>query len=232
MPGNFGDLLTPWLLRKMGHDPLYRSNSQNGKLFCIGSLLHYVKPGDTVWGTGAMWSTTRPPADARYCAVRGPRTRRCIIEAGGECPEIYGDPALLASRFYRPNAPKTHALGVMPHYIDAGSAEVADYLTAHTAPRTAWPSVLLINPLSADVQQTIDQICACERIISSSLHGLIVAESYGIPWQWHRFGDRLCGDDTKFHDFFESLNSFDADALLAAFPHEAHHETADNQLCD
>jgi len=44
-------------------------------------------------------------------------------------------------------------------------------------------------------------------VVSSSLHGLIVAQAYGVPWVWLDVIDhQLGGKDFKFEDFFSCLD--------------------------
>ena len=52
----------------------------------------------------------------------------------------------------------------------------------------------------------IDKICSCRYIISSSLHGLILSDAYGIPNLWIRISDRVKGGDCKFLDYFSGVN--------------------------
>ncbi|WDH79453.1 polysaccharide pyruvyl transferase family protein [Microbacterium esteraromaticum] len=44
------------------------------------------------------------------------------------------------------------------------------------------------------------QISGCSAIISTSLHGLIVADSYGVPAAWSMLPPTLYGGDFKFLD--------------------------------
>lgn len=52
----------------------------------------------------------------------------------------------------------------------------------------------------------IDEICSCDYIISESLHGLITAETYGVPNVWVEFIDHPDYWNFKFLDFYESIN--------------------------
>lgn len=54
-------------------------------------------------------------------------------------------------------------------------------------------------------QKWIDELCSCDCVISSSLHGLIIAEAYGIPTLWVKFSDEINGDDFKFYDYYASI---------------------------
>ena len=59
-----------------------------------------------------------------------------------------------------------------------------------------------------EIESMIDDILCCDRIFSSSLHGLIVAQAYGIPAQWIKItGQKIHDDeDFKFYDYFLGAN--------------------------
>ncbi len=65
--------------------------------------------------------------------------------------------------------------------------------------------VIIIDPFLA-VEDFIDQVNACDKIFSSSLHGLITADAYSVPSQWVEFSrDRIGGDRTKYLDYYMSI---------------------------
>ena len=52
----------------------------------------------------------------------------------------------------------------------------------------------------------IKEVLGCKKIISSSLHGIIISDSYDIPALRVKFSDKISGGDFKFHDYFMSIN--------------------------
>lgn len=171
---------------------------------CIGSTLNYLTTRQTVvWGAGVIDNTLelreRP---ACVHAVRGPLTREYLLSRGIDCPEIYGDPALLIPYFYKPTTlkqPKRFRLGIIPHYADWDSPVLMKI-------KVNYPDIDLIDITSyGDWTDLIDRICACDAVLSSSLHGLIVAESFGIANHWVTFSDRVLGNGFKFRDFYASI---------------------------
>jgi len=186
---NFGDQMAPFLLQAAtGDAPIWVPGWYPGKILGLGSLIHRVQDGDLVWGTGA--SENRPVTlgpSARVFAVRGPLTRELL---GTEAPEVYGDPGLLLPRYYdRPQEPM-YDVGIVPHYLDKPFM--------HAPPD---PAILMID-VQAPWPRVVDNIRKCRAIVSSSLHGLIVAEAYGIPATWSSAGDRVPGGTFKFHDYY------------------------------
>src|SRR5690606_14193991 len=100
---------------------------------------------------------------------------------------------------YHPSTEKKYKTGLISHYVDIDETAAA---------AAQIPGLLHIPLLTDNIEQVIDQILSCERIVSSSLHGVIVAQSYGIPVLWWKYSDKLAGDDVKFHDYFESVSLY------------------------
>ena len=53
-----------------------------------------------------------------------------------------------------------------------------------------------------DPIKTLNKINVCETILSSTLNGLIAADSLNIPNQWIRVSDGVIGGDFKFNDYY------------------------------
>jgi pyruvyltransferase len=187
---NFGDALSAVVVKYMSNaTPVLVSSGRRGKVLAVGSILHRLAEGDIVWGTGAMTETSiTPPPRVRFCAVRGPLTRSQIR---ADVPEIYGDPTMLLPRIYTPNEAKRFSVGIVPHYVEAQAIDVTD-------------SAISVIDVLSDWRSVIDGITECETIISSSLHGLIVAEAYGVPAIWFTSTDRVLGAGFKFRDYYLS----------------------------
>jgi len=183
-PGNLGDVLTPVVLAGVGM-PVRWVALGVAQILAIGSIIRFADRHHTVWGSGVMRASDRPNPRARYLAVRGPLTRKAVKLAGGECPEIYGDPALLLPFFHNAHVDKIHDIGLVPHYRDL--------------PHYRDTGLPTISPLTADPLKVVDRIRQCRAILSSSLHGIVIAHAYGIPAAW-LWTDRINGDGTKFRD--------------------------------
>lgn len=172
----------------------------NNYLF-IGSTIEMLSDSNTIiWGAGCISSEGEVARPQKVLAVRGPLTRKKLLEAGIECPPIYGDPALLLPFFYIPRKIKKYKIGLIPHYSDINTPFIHKL-------KSIIPNHLLIDMANyTSYQDIIEKICSCEVILSSSLHGLIIAEAYNIPNIWIKCSNNIIGGDFKFHDFFYSIN--------------------------
>lgn len=171
---NFGDALTPWLLPRYGIVPFHTSAAESS-LVGVGSILEMV-PEDfrgAVWGAGLMNDAPYTLPHARFLAVRGRQTREHL---GLSDDVALGDPGLLISRHVRRRAAEV-VLAAVPHGMHAG--------------HPAFNSLAERNPVDVrlvDVRQSpahvARRIASATAIVTSSLHGLVYADSFGIPAVW------------------------------------------------
>ena len=195
---NLGDALSPVICRWM----LDRASIQYNKeihctrhLMALGSILGGNGFFDaTVWGSGiksfdqiAALSKRRYFQKLDIRSVRGPLTCEVLRACGYKCPDIYGDPAVLMPLIYSPEIEKTHRIGLVLHF-------------KQNAPMTQ--DMKHINIRTDNYKYFIDEMLSCEMIISSSLHGIILAEVYGIPAVFLGVGRDL--EMFKYYDWYHS----------------------------
>ncbi len=200
---NYGDLLGKYLVEKIAKKkavwvkPSVFSfyNLFNPIYVTIGSILTNVNENCIVWGSGII-AKEYTIKKAKFMAVRGPQTRKHLVDQGFDVPKVYGDPALLLPRYYNPSITKEYKIGIIPHYKDF--KKVSEWYKNDD-------SILLIDLMTNNIEDTTNQFLKCESIVSSSLHGVIVAHAYNIPAVWQKFSDKVFGDDIKYQDYFESI---------------------------
>jgi hypothetical protein len=194
---NFGDLLTPAILGRYGFAPELSKDPATADVVSTGSLLQCVPEDYTgmVLGTGLIADTPRRFPDATILAVRGVLTARLI---GAPPDVVLADPGLLASMFFKRPPSKRHALGLVPHYVDIDNPVVC-------ALARKYPREIKVIDVRREPEPVFRDIAACESILSSSLHGLITADSFGIQNAWVGLSDKVIGDGFKFHDYFSSI---------------------------
>lgn len=196
-PGNFGDILNPYIVEKLcGVPPVHAPAGQG--ILAIGSVIKFAKPGTIVWGTGTPRMTDKLDPAADYRAVRGPLTRELVLKSGGTAPEIYGDAAMLLPLIFQPRTEKKHKLGLIRHYTHAN--EPIRLEGVH--------EIDIMRIGDEGIEAFLDELYECEHIVSTSLHGLIVSHAYGIPTRWATFSQgakQLPGDGTKFEDHYRAF---------------------------
>ncbi len=189
---NFGDLLGPLivaeLLERRGIDPA--GTRQRRRLLSVGSILRLASEGDVVWGSGANGKSL--DLEYRFShldvrAVRGPRTAEFLHTRGVSVPDVYGDPGLLVGVLW-PRASVTKVPGSAGLTLIPNLNDVAKY-QHHPA---FWHPC---RPL----WDTIARIAASEFVIGSSLHAVVLADSFGVP-------SRLIASDHeppfKYEDYY------------------------------
>jgi pyruvyltransferase len=229
---NFGDLLGPLIVRGiMKQRGLGPEALRPARLLSVGSIMHFAQDGDVIWGSGVHGDIAEEQVTARDLdirAVRGPRTRAFLLERGITAPEVYGDPALLLPvvmpELREQAQRKRFGVTVVPNYLDLDQ-------------NPAWRlSPKVLNP-RAPLARVLSRIAASELVVGSSLHGIAVAESLGVPARLVRSAVEI---DFKYRDYYEGTGRpgyspaetireaiaaggelppvFSPQALLAAFP--------------
>lgn len=229
---NFGDRLADIIVRQMLFKHGLSLDDQvkvPQRLLAAGSVLHFATTGDHIWGSG--WNGKIPAREFKaqalhIHAVRGPLTEEFLVGRGIAVPKIYGDPGLLIPHIFNNRfkvcaevdymfVPNLHDLSAVKHQSNVVS------------PLWGW-NLVVANILKAKL------------VLASSLHGLIVAEAFGIPARYVRLSQTE--DLFKYKDYYlgsgrteaefavansiaeglemggAQLPRYDATALLEAFP--------------
>lgn len=197
-PGNLGDVLSPYIVEKLTDIPPKFVGRKEGML-AIGSIIKWASNKSSIWGAGTSSEGIDLPKNAKYHAVRGPYTRQEVLNNGGDCPEIYGDPAWILPKLYNPAIKKTNKVGMILHFIHEDSNIcISEKVKSISIRRVGFDQI----------EQFMDEMLSCERIISSSLHGVILANAYNIPVVWATVTDSagaIHGDGIKFKDYFNTI---------------------------
>ena len=204
IPFNLGDDLNYYLLREITNKTIVNTkdtyiNANN--FLVIGSIIEkYCDSSSVIWGAGAMYGDVilnKKPLLVK--AVRGRLTQKYLVNQGIDCPNVYGDPALLLPFVYAPQKEKKYRLGIIPHYVDKDN-EVIIMLNQRIR------NSIVINMVNySNWRNVIDTILECEMIMSSSLHGIIISDAYGVPNIWFSASNNIRGGEYKFLDYFSSV---------------------------
>lgn len=234
---NFGDelsyVIVTLMLARAGKTLIDQTRSSK-QLLAIGSVLHMAKDDAVVWGSGLNGKICEENHKFRRLdvrAVRGPITRQFLAARGIPVPVIYGDPALLLKDLTQDRFRVTgeHRVGIVPHMFD---------LRAVTRAPERFAGLRVIDPMrSWDV--VVRDILSCQFILASSLHGIVVADAFGIPARLLRLSDHE--PILKYEDYFRGTGrslvpaasiedamrmgghdacKIDSAALMEAFPYD------------
>ena len=229
---NFGDHLSKIIVAKVladnGHS-LEEETAYNKRMLAIGSVIHFAETNNVIWGAGINGKVDIAEhkfLDLDVRAVRGPLTKAFLEERGIVVPEVYGDPALLLPKLF----PGRFQLNTQKAYVTVPNLH--DLIIAKSQ---NWQNI--VSPMSS-WNRCIDEILEADFVIASSLHGLIIAEAYGIPARYIRLSETE--NLFKYNDYMrgtgrgtieyastiaEALEmggmpppAFNSDSLLNAFP--------------
>lgn len=175
--GNFGDMVTPYILEKLGQKVEF---SWMRGIAMDGSILGAVKPDMHVYGAGFMNVTDKCESQhIKY--VRGYISKELLRIAGHDVSNIgVHIPAFCLAEFIADKKP-TKETGYALHYIDY----------------TDW-GIDVRKP----VEEVVNEILSYKCIITSSLHAYIVARMYGRGAALVKTSQPIAGDDMKYVDAF------------------------------
>jgi Polysaccharide pyruvyl transferase len=188
---NFGDDLTSWLLPRYGVVAVHRTSTE-ARLAGVGSILGSMPPhfDGAIWGSGLMLDQPYPLPRAKVLAVRGQLTRERIAAPEGV---TLGDPGLLVARRIRRPAVRWD-VGLIPH---ADHRSHAAFLALAETPGLR----VRVIDVHRTASRTVREIGACAAVVTTSLHGLVTADAFGIPAVWTSLEPALSGGAFKFADY-------------------------------
>ena len=201
---NFGDALAPLLLEHFADVKVEWGTISHSQIASVGSILEHIPPlwDGLIVGSGRIMENSRlhiqqmrSGITAKILSLRGPLTARGISGS-----YALGDPGILADELVGIQDKKWD-LGIIPHFSDK---------TLEQKFRTLVPvkhSIKVIHP-SDDPLNVLRDIGSCHRIVTSSLHGMIVADAFGIPRRVE-YSPTLSkdGGDFKFRDYSASIHT-------------------------
>lgn len=200
---NFGDYLSPLLVEMLSGKAVHYAPVHKAEMMAIGSILPRERKARRfgwsrrlhVWGAGTDAEDRHFSARHYYHALRGQKSA-AQVEGLATLPAL-GDPGLLAAHWWsgREVVAKRYRIGLIPHYVDQQNAGLRDV--------ARLPGVRLID-VFWPVEDVLRAIQACDFVFSSSMHGLIVADAFGVPNRRLRLSSGLISD-FKFVDYYSAF---------------------------
>lgn len=221
---NAGDLLNKPLVEKLSGKSVVRTKVYDADLMAVGGALFGIQySGGTrgmlqkglslvygnkplyVWGAG-FWKPDNPNKLYRknliVRALRGEKTREKLSGLTGLRYEdaVLADGGLLIDLFLPRKVEKKYKIGVVPHFLQKRENL---FLQAESDPDYHFIEI------QNTPERVAEEIASCEAIVSSSLHGLVFADSMHIPSM------RLTGESTlrdgnfKFEDYYSAYGLID-----------------------
>ena len=233
VPGNFGDLMGPDIVKRVVEIRFGCSASElpvmdfennatvsSGRpcLWSVGSVWRHVRPNDHVWGTGALgadWefdacnrTAQGQSANITIYSARGPDTVKTIHRLCGSKVNIpsnaivpRGDagfliPYIFPEFRYNPKKADLEKC-LVAHFFDDErlKTKLKKQKDFGIAPEACLP---VVQPW----RTMVGNITRCKALVSSSLHGIVTADAFGVPVVW-KSGFNIAS--FKFLDYFRSF---------------------------
>lgn len=213
--GNFGDLISRYIYKKITNiEPEHYFNSDidtfqllydKPHFFMCGSIINYANEHSLIYGSGIIekyCNLSKINCNNIFC-VRGPHTLNLLKEYDKLNHEIgQGDIGLLCKYFYNPIVKKNNKIGVILNLDDYSIVEKYINYNYCDSDNIKFINLYIKND-DENIENKIKEIIECEYIISSSLHGVVIAQLYNIPQLWIKINNNK--SDIKFSDYFSSV---------------------------
>lgn len=214
---NFGDELTRDVLEYATGRKVTWSAPAKADVVAIGSILElYMRRSGhaKIWGTGLrgeipahLLPSYRAHADS-ILAVRGPHSR---AQLGLPDDTPIGDAGLLAAALIDGARPaKSSKIVLIPHFRVWNTSEGRQEI------REARRLGMEVVPPTLPPLTVIKKVAAARLVLSSSLHGVIVAHSVGTPTQLLTVSDSGVEPQFKYGDYFASMQLTNTAMSLSA----------------
>ena len=223
---NLGDYLgfvvVEYMLNKKGLS-LDSKVSKRKHMNSVGSNIFSGYQNSTIWGSGVHHAPYKYDNRIMFLnrslfrrldvrAVRGPLSREILLKYGHKCPEVYGDPAILMPFIYKPHVKEMNDILVIPQYRTEKEF------------RIGHPGLKMISMNTSDYATVIDAIASSKKVITSSLHAVILADAYGVPSVLYRGLHKKV--DFKYLDYYASTgrndihiaNTFEEACIMEPLP--------------
>ena len=198
---NFGDELTPFLLNHFSGVGVGWADVSHASVICTGSVLEHIPPfwSGHILGAGKLYPDSRLHLytnTAKIWALRGPYSA-----SGVPGDYAIGDPGLLADEIVADEVPtRDFDLGVLPHWSDTELVNNPTWFNEKWTTKVITP---FDHPLDV-----VKDIARCKRLVTSSLHGMIVADACQIPRRLE-YSKAMDNDGGlfKFRDYSASVHA-------------------------
>lgn len=166
----------------------------------VGSIIEKSCSKSTVLGSGtnSEKKLTQIKDIKEVKALRGHITQNLLSKHLNIVFDVpLGDFALLYPRIYNPKIDISYSFGIVLHYVDF-SNEIANLIELHGG---------LVISVNQDPKDFIDMLLSCDKVISSSMHGIILSDAYNIPNKRIIISNNIIGADLKFSDYYSTTNT-------------------------
>lgn len=215
---NFGDAINHALIERLLGVKCCKGTKLRSDIIGIGSILtaftrtklkykirNLFSTPATVWTSGFIKEVDYKEEfrkNISFAALRGKVSKERVERITGKTLDIpLGDGGLLFSKLLDKQPVKKYSLGIVPHFVDKDNAVIKKIYDEN-------PNSVIIDVRQPPLE-TLEQIASCDFIISTAMHGLIAADSLGIPNKWIEVSDKVIGNGYKFKDYYSVFENYE-----------------------